>query len=106
VRLARLKAGMRQAARHGRIFHLWWHPHNFSQYRSENLAVLERVLDEFDRLAASEGMQSMSMGDVASWVTDEGPDLSGDPEAHRRGAIDENGRSAPIGPDGDRDGGR
>ena len=106
VRLARLKAGMRQAARHGRIFHLWWHPHNFSQYRSENLAVLERVLDEFDRLAASEGMQSMSMGDVASSVTDEGPGLSGDPEAHRRGATDENGRSAPIGPDGDRDGGR
>ena len=106
VRLARLKAGMRQAARHGRIFHLWWHPHNFSQYRSENLAVLERVLDEFDRLAASEGMQSMSMGDVASSVTDEGPGLSGDPGAHRRGATDENGRSAPIGPDGDRDGGR
>jgi hypothetical protein len=53
LRLARLRSGMRQAARHGRIFHLWWHPHNFSQYQSENFALLEHVLDEFDRLAAT-----------------------------------------------------
>jgi hypothetical protein len=68
MRLARLKAGMRQAARHGRIFHLWWHPHNFSQYQAENFAVLQGVLDEFDRLATTEGMQSLSMGDVAAMV--------------------------------------
>lgn len=70
VRLARLRRGMRQAARHGRIFHLWWHPHNFSQHRSENFAMLERVLDEFDRLATVEGMQSLSMGDVAGELVD------------------------------------
>jgi peptidoglycan/xylan/chitin deacetylase (PgdA/CDA1 family) len=32
LRLARLRSGLRQAAHHGGIFHLWWHPHNFSQY--------------------------------------------------------------------------
>jgi peptidoglycan/xylan/chitin deacetylase (PgdA/CDA1 family) len=64
-RLARLRSGMRHAAKHGQIFHLWWHPHNFSQHQSENFAVLEQVLDEFDRLAANEGMQSLTMADVA-----------------------------------------
>ena len=24
-----------RAARHGRVFHLWWHPHNFNRYRAE-----------------------------------------------------------------------
>ena len=66
LRLARLRSGMRHAAKHGRIFHLWWHPHNFSQYQSENFAVLEQVLDEFDRLTAMEGMQSLTMADVAT----------------------------------------
>jgi hypothetical protein len=69
LRLARLHAGMRHAARRGEIFHLWWHPENFAQDWSENFAILERVLDEFDRLSIVEGMQSLSMGDVAGMVT-------------------------------------
>ena len=66
LRLARLRSGLRQAARRGRIFHLWWHPHNFSHHRVENFGVLERVLDEYGRLADTEGMTSLSMGDVAA----------------------------------------
>jgi hypothetical protein len=73
LRLARLRSGLRSAARHGRIFHLWWHPHNFSQHRTENFAVLERVLDEFDHLAAAEGMESLTMADVATRVTTSAP---------------------------------
>jgi hypothetical protein len=79
LRLARLRSGMRHAAKHGRIFHLWWHPHNFSQHQSENFAVLEQVLDEFDRLAAGEGMQSLTMADVATTVTPTTSGRSGDP---------------------------
>ena len=69
LRLARLRSGLRQAARRGRIFHLWWHPHNFSQHRTENISVLEGVLDEFDALASTEGMRSFSMGDVMTMVS-------------------------------------
>jgi peptidoglycan/xylan/chitin deacetylase (PgdA/CDA1 family) len=79
LRLARLHSGMRHAARQGRIFHLWWHPHNFSQHRSENFAVLERVLDEFDRMAGAEGMQSLSMGDVSGIVAPAAPGRSRGP---------------------------
>jgi hypothetical protein len=43
---------------------LWWHPHNFARNRSENFGRLERLLDEFAVLAASEGLRSMSMQDV------------------------------------------
>ena len=80
LRMARLRSGMRHAAKHGRIFHLWWHPHNFSQHQSENFAVLEQVLDEFDRLAAAEGMQSLTMADVAAAVSVIGTGPTSDPE--------------------------
>jgi peptidoglycan/xylan/chitin deacetylase (PgdA/CDA1 family) len=80
LRLARLRSGMRHAARHGRIFHLWWHPHNFSQHRSENFTVLEQILDEFDRLAAADGMQSLTMADVTTMVTRSAPVRTRDPE--------------------------
>ncbi len=65
LRFARLVAGMRHAARRSRVFHLWWHPHNFARYPEESFALLSRLADEFDRLAESEGMRSLSMGEVA-----------------------------------------
>jgi hypothetical protein len=66
LQLSRLQSGMRTAARRKRIFHLWWHPHNFSDHRTESFGMLERILDEFDRLARTDGFVSMSMGDVAT----------------------------------------
>jgi hypothetical protein len=64
-RRARLVSGLRTAARRGRLFHLWWHPHNFARHPRESFHLLNAVLDEADRLAASDGLRSMSMGDVA-----------------------------------------
>lgn len=79
LRLARLRSGMRHAARRGRIFHLWWHPHNFSQHQSENFAMLEQILDEFDRLAATEGMQTQNMGDISALLAPTGSRRTGEP---------------------------
>jgi peptidoglycan/xylan/chitin deacetylase (PgdA/CDA1 family) len=70
LRKARLMAGMGDAARRHRIFHLWWHPHNFARHPEASFALLEQLLDEFDSLAAKEGMRSMSMRDVASSVAE------------------------------------
>ena len=69
MRLARLKAGMRQAARHGRIFHLWWHPHNFGANTKENLDFLRSVLEVFATYRQTHGMRSLSMIEVAAQVT-------------------------------------
>jgi len=68
LRQSRLRAGLRDAARRGRIFHLWWHPHNFSRHPQQSFALLNILFDEFDRLAGSEGMRSLSMRDVSETV--------------------------------------
>jgi peptidoglycan/xylan/chitin deacetylase (PgdA/CDA1 family) len=72
LRRHRLLAGMRDAARRGRIFHLWWHPQNFARHPQESYALLEELLDEFDRLAHSDGLRSLTMRDVATTVTTAG----------------------------------
>jgi hypothetical protein len=66
LRLHRVKQGMTTAARTGRIFHLWWHPHNFGVNLEENLALLETILQHYRVLADTYGMQSLCMGDFAS----------------------------------------
>lgn len=68
LKLRRLVAGMRDAAHRRRIFHLWWHPHNFARHPEQSFAFLDQLLDEFDHLARQEGMRSMSMRDVAASV--------------------------------------
>ena len=70
LKMHRLVSGLRHAARTGRIFHLWWHPHNFAGHPTESFDFLQRFLDQYDRLADSEGMTSRSMSDVAAVVND------------------------------------
>ncbi len=72
LRRARLRSGLRHAARTGRIFHLWWHPHNFALNRSENLSLLDHVLDDFDELTRTEGMETLTMCDVTHRVSPSG----------------------------------
>jgi Polysaccharide deacetylase len=73
-RRARLVAGLRSAARRGRLFHLWWHPHNFARHPQESFDLLRALLDEASRLGESEGLVSLSMADVAERVATEAPD--------------------------------
>jgi peptidoglycan/xylan/chitin deacetylase (PgdA/CDA1 family) len=78
LKLRRLVSGLRDAARQSRIFHLWWHPHNFARHPEESYAFLNLVLDEFDDLSAREGMRSLSMRDVADAVSEmEGANATG-----------------------------
>lgn len=65
LRLRRLLAGLDYAARHGGVFHLWWHPHNFGRDLPQNLAVLRRIATRFQALQRRYGMESLSMSDVA-----------------------------------------
>ena len=59
--LRTIMAGMSQAARHGRGYHLWWHPHNFGRNTEENIARLECILRHYVRLREDYGMVSVSM---------------------------------------------
>lgn len=65
LRLRRIIRAMNHAARHHRLFHLWWHPHNFGRNLDENLAFLRRILEHYVHLNRTHGMRSLSMGEVA-----------------------------------------
>ena len=68
LRLWRITSAMETAARRRRLFHLWWHPHNFGVHLQENLAFLRKILDHFRILQDRYGMRSMTMAAVADEV--------------------------------------
>jgi peptidoglycan/xylan/chitin deacetylase (PgdA/CDA1 family) len=65
LRLRRILTAMGQAAKEGKSFHLWWHPHNFGSNVTENIAFLEKLLVHFTQLRDSHGMRSVSMEEAA-----------------------------------------
>lgn len=65
LRLRRIKDSMTSAAQKGRVYHLWWHPHNMGANSDLNLSLLEDVLRHFDRLRQQYGFTSASMGDFS-----------------------------------------
>jgi peptidoglycan/xylan/chitin deacetylase (PgdA/CDA1 family) len=66
LRLRRITADLTSAAKKGRIYHLWWHPHNFGANSDENFGFLRAVLRHFDFLRNEYGMRSLNMGELAS----------------------------------------
>lgn len=66
LQLDRVLAEMRTAARGGRTYHLWWHPHNFGRRVEENIARLDRIILEFAKLRDAFGMESRSMAGLAN----------------------------------------
>ncbi len=68
LKLRRIKAGMREAARKGHLYHLWWHPHNFGLHTERHLAYLEEILEEYTRLEERYGMRSCTMSEVAELI--------------------------------------
>ncbi len=63
LKIRRIKNEMLYAAKHGEMYHLWWHPHNFGADLEKNLANLEEILTHYERLHKTLGMQSLSMSD-------------------------------------------
>ncbi len=63
--LKRITDGMTHAARIGRVYHLWWHPHNFGADVEANMKLLASVLDHRRRLADAHGMTSRNMDEIA-----------------------------------------
>jgi hypothetical protein len=68
LRLWRITSAMEMAARRRKLFHLWWHPHNFGVDLQENLTFLRDILDCFRSLQERYGMRSMTMAAVADEV--------------------------------------
>jgi len=64
LRLRRIKNEMNAAGKNNAIYHLWWHPHNFGKDMEKNFAILEDILDHFEKLQKKSGMVSMNMREV------------------------------------------
>lgn len=68
IKINRIKASMSYAAKKNEVFHLWWHPHNFSQYSEEMLNQLRDVLEHFKFLKEKFSFQSSTMAEVADEI--------------------------------------
>ena len=68
MKLRRIKGEMRYAAKHGLVYHLWWHPHNLGVRTQENLAQLEELFRYYTELKAQYGMQCLNMGEAAAML--------------------------------------
>ena len=63
-KLRRIKKSMTYAAKTGRIYHLWWHPHNFGINLKDNMSFLIKVLEHYLFLKNKYGMQSLNMNEI------------------------------------------
>ena len=63
-RLIRIRSEMKTAARNKRIYHLWWHPHNFGINPERNLKDLALILKNYAVLKNEYGFNSFNMKDL------------------------------------------
>ena len=66
LKLRRIKQGIEFAAKHGLIYQLWWHPHNFGKYMDENFKFLEKVLKYYYQLNREGKIESQNMLEIYS----------------------------------------
>ncbi len=68
LKLSRIKKDMLYAAKKNRLYHLWWHPHNFGTHTKKNLEFLEEILEYYQRLKTLYGFESKNMNEVAKML--------------------------------------
>ena len=64
LKLSRIKQGLKFAAKHGLIYQLWWHPHNFGKYMDENFKFLEEVLKFYHQLSKEGKIESQNLMEI------------------------------------------
>lgn len=67
IRVRRIKSEIKDAAKNKRIYHLWWHPHNFGANMDENFKVLKEILQYYEKCKRKYGMESMTMNEFANF---------------------------------------
>lgn len=67
LKIHRIKQELKRAARHGEVYHLWWHPHNFGANMEKNLEQLKSVLETFKQCNTKYGMKSYSMQEISTY---------------------------------------
>lgn len=70
-KIFRIKYAMKRAAKRKEMFHLWWHPHNFSSNLDENISNLYKILNYQNKLNAKFGWPSKNMSCVVKELESE-----------------------------------
>lgn len=65
-KINRIKKEMTLAAKNGEFYHLWWHPHNFGGFPSENMKGFIQLLEHYQYLNETYLMESLNMGEIAN----------------------------------------
>ena len=68
AKVACIKRQMRYAAQKGKIFHLWWHPHNVSINSDKSLEQLRNLFEYYRELNKRYGFASKTMQEIADVV--------------------------------------
>lgn len=68
LRLRRIKKELSHAASKGKLYHIWWHPHNFGANIDKNFEFLEKILNHFDKCRKEHDMCSFSMKEAADFL--------------------------------------
>ncbi len=68
LRLNRILSDITFAAKNNRIYHIWWHPHNFGANLEENLAFLKKILEHYKKLNGQYGFKSANMKEMTSSI--------------------------------------
>ena len=64
LKFGRIQSGIRFAAKHGLIYQLWWHPHNFGNYMEENFSFLEKIFKVYRQLEAEQRIESLNLMEI------------------------------------------
>lgn len=68
LKIYSIKRQMKFAAKKGKIFHLWWHPHNFGTNTQINLNQMRLIFEYYKELNAKYGFESKNMRETANEI--------------------------------------
>ena len=71
IKISRIKGQMKYAAKNGKVFHIWWHPHNMGNNQSANLNQLEELLKYYVTLKNKYGFSSLTMNEMSKEILDD-----------------------------------
>ncbi len=70
LKMKSIKSQMKKAAKKGKVFHIWWHPHNMGSNLPMFLKQTEEILIYYKKLNEKYGFESRSMGELAKEIID------------------------------------
>ena len=68
LKITRIKNEIVNAATHGGVYHLWWHPHNFGSYPQKSLTAMQIILEHFSACRKRYGFRSLSMQEITERI--------------------------------------